>query len=719
MPNEQSARPERASLGLPAEARNSLLEDLQKVAGPLAASTQAALAYICTGGQRWIAAHPACPCSQKPSDEVACLNGATALSSTSKQEASACQRQAAAIPVSVRGQEAGTVVACWANGQASVAECVREVIDLAVRRIEQELEHHTLRADLGTSGKKLDSFYDVISHLRGARTTKEVLDHILDKIGKLQPELRAILWLVNEGQLEPAAWKNTPPCTSRDASHGLLGKAVAGPQRIVIGDPAELAAQANVEAELTAATSLAIIPLVTRQGVLGALEVWQETAASNVADTDGVLDARLIHLLETLTFLAGMVIENDRLQRSHLESERLQRDIEIASRIQQTLLLGQPPLDLHLIRAAAITIPSMRIDGDFYDFYAHKKSLDVIVGDVMGKGIPAALVGAATKNHFLRAMNHLMAAQPGHLPEAKEILTIVNEELIKQLEGIESFVTLCYARFDLTEHRLHLIDCGHTRTIHVHGTGGKFSLLQGENMPLGFSRADVYEQVSVPFEPGDVFFFYSDGITEARSPQGEQFGETRLAEFIQANNALEPRELIDKVRDELGAFSQAQTFIDDLTCVAVKIQDVQATAPSTHASLEITSDLKELPRVRAFLRDVCKRGFALESIKEDITRLELAVTEAISNIMIHAYQRQPERQIRIRTNLVLNRLVIRIYHRGQSFDPDKVEKTSLDTPRENRMGLHIIRECVDQVRYFVAEHGENCVQMVKMLRPKT
>lgn len=712
MPDDNSARPS-TSQSLPAEARNSFLEDLSKVAGPLAASTQTALAYICPSGQRWIAAHPDCACSQQPVGEVACLNGSPVV----QGGASGQGRQATTIPVCYRGQQAGTVVACCADSFASVADSLRHVIDLALQRIEREQDYQALHADLGTSGEKLDSFYDIISHLRAARTTKEVLDHILDKIGNLQPDLRAILWLVADGQLEPTAWKNTTPGPARDPAQGLIGKALAAPQRMVISDQTEIGTRSDTEVELTTATSLAIIPLVTRQGVLGALEVWQECSAQN-GNTGGVLDARLIHLLETLGFLAGMVIENDRLQRSHLESERLQRDIEIASRIQQTLLLGQPPLDLHLIRAAAITIPSMRIDGDFYDFYAHNKSLDVIVGDVMGKGIPAALVGAATKNHFLRAMNHLMAAHPGRLPEPKEILTIVNEELIKQLEGIESFVTICYARFDLREHQLHFIDCGHTRTIHVNGQAGTYALLQGENMPLGFSRTDVYQQVSVPFGPGDVFFFYSDGITEARHPEGEQFGETRLAHFIQTRSALEPRELIEEVRAAVAAFSQAQTFVDDLTCVAVKIQDVQATAASTQAHLEISSDLKELPRVRAFLREVLVRNFKLEDIKEDLSRLELAVTEAISNIMIHAYQRQPERQIRIRTNLFVNRLLIRIYHRGQSFDPERVEKTSLDTPRENRMGLHIIRECVDQVRYFVAEHGENCVQMVKLIRPK-
>src|SRR5207237_8229961 len=134
----------------------------------------------------------------------------------------------------------------------------------------------------------------------------------------------------------------------------------------------------------------AIVPIITRQGVLGVLEVWQEGG-------DSRFDARLLHLLETLAFLVAVVVENDRLQRGARDIERLRRDIEIAQRIQQTLLLGQPPLDLHALRAAALSIPSFLIDGDFYDFYAHDQHLDVLIGDVIGKGIPAAPVRAANK----------------------------------------------------------------------------------------------------------------------------------------------------------------------------------------------------------------------------------------------------------------------------------------------------------------------------------
>ena len=162
------------------------------------------------------------------------------------------------------------------------------------------------------------------------------------------------------------------------------------------------------------------------------------------------------------------------------------------------------------VRAAALTIPSQRIDGDFYDFFNHRDTcLDVIVGDVMGKGIPAALLGAATKSHFLQALSRLISlAAPGVLPEPKDIVTLAHSEVARQLIELESFVTLCYARFDLVERRLELVDCGHTTTIHYRPATATCQLLQGENLPLGVSESEIFEQMSVAVEPGDVFLFY-------------------------------------------------------------------------------------------------------------------------------------------------------------------------------------------------------------------
>ena len=170
----------------------------------------------------------------------------------------------------------------------------------------------------------------------------------------------------------------------------------------------------------------------------------------------------------------------------------------------------------------------------FLHFFKHAdQCLDVIVGDVMGKGIPAALLGAATKSHFLEALSDLMAlSKDGKLPEPKEIVMLAHADMVRHLIDLESFVTLCYARLDLNRRSLDLVDCGHTGIIHLHGKTGLCEMLHGDNLPLGVREGEIYDQISVPFEPGDLLLLYSDGITEARNPAGELFGVERLEECV-------------------------------------------------------------------------------------------------------------------------------------------------------------------------------------------
>lgn len=281
-----------------------------------------------------------------------------------------------------------------------------------------------------------------------------------------------------------------------------------------------------------------------------------------------------------------LVMENRRLhaltERQNVELKELyraltqarQQEVEIGARIQQTLLLGQPFRDLRGVRMAVFTVPSQHIDGDFYDFFKHHdRCFDVIVGDVMGKGIPAALLGAATKGQFLRAMNHLMSSSGARrFPEPEEIVAAVHSEVIEQFIGLESFVTLCYARFDLERHRVDFVGCGHTRPIHFLRCTGTCRRLEGENVPLGFSEQETYKQVSISIDAGDVFFFYSDGLTEVQNGAGELFGEDRLSALVQANGRLGPEALIDRIHTAVAAFSSSEVFADDLTCVAVQIQ---------------------------------------------------------------------------------------------------------------------------------------------------
>jgi sigma-B regulation protein RsbU (phosphoserine phosphatase) len=390
-----------------------------------------------------------------------------------------------------------------------------------------------------------------------------------------------------------------------------------------------------------------------------------------------------------------------------------EREADIGFKIQQNLLLDQPPADLPGLRVAALTIPSQRIDGDFYIFIKHDdSSLDVIVGDVMGKGIPAALLGAATKSHFLKALSDLMAAsKDGRLPEPREIVMSAHAQLARHLIDLDSFVTLCYARLDVNRRILDLVDCGHTGILQRHGKTGACEMLHGDNLPLGVREGEIYDQISIPFEPGDSLFFFSDGITETRNPAGEFFGEDRLQEYIRVNGRLEPAAMVEGVRKAVVDFSESTRLSDDLTSVAIRVEERQV--PLIRQEVDLHSDLKELRRVREFVRTLCSSVQAGRLDEESSAAMELAVNEAASNIMKHAYHGRTDQFIHLEGEAFPDRVAIQLHHFGDPFDPATAPPPPLDGSRESGFGAYIIASSVDEVRYYRDERGRNCIALVK------
>jgi sigma-B regulation protein RsbU (phosphoserine phosphatase) len=424
------------------------------------------------------------------------------------------------------------------------------------------------------------------------------------------------------------------------------------------------------------------------------------------------LEARLRAGQRILDLQAALLASLEQLAQAH------QREVEIGAKIQQTLLLGPPPGGTVGARVAALTMPSQAVDGDFYDFFPHHaRCLDIIVGDVMGKGVPAALLGAAIKSALLRALSRLLAgAVPGMLPEPEDIVRQVHREVTRQFIRLEVFATLCYARLDLEQYRLALVDCGHTKAICFRHRTQCCETLQGDNMPLGFSEQELYRQVVFAVEAGDVVVFYSDGITEARNAAGEFFGVDRLLDVITAQHRLEPQQLVDTIRRTVSAFAGTETYADDLTCVVVTLVEPQD-VPLARAQYEVLSSLKELAPLRAFVRAFCQ-GLPVWVLDEvSLRQLELAATEAASNVMRHAYQGRPGHRIRVSAEAFADRIVIRLLHRGTAFDPQTVRPPAFDGSREGGFGVYIIARCVDEVRYSRDAQGDHCICLVKK-RPR-
>lgn len=397
--------------------------------------------------------------------------------------------------------------------------------------------------------------------------------------------------------------------------------------------------------------------------------------------------------------------------------ERLGELADTLRRVQESFLLGECPGILNNAQVATFAMPAETAAGDFLDFHQYDENcFDVVIGDVMGKGVKAALFGAATTTRFLRTLQQLLLEPKRHgLPVPEMIVNRVKGKMARQLSDMESFVTICYCRFDLAQQRCTLVDGGHLRTIHFSARNASYELLEGSNMPLGFSAAEVYEQISVPFADGDVFVLYSDGITEAQNAEGEYFGCTRLAELVAAHSSANARSILARVREALETFVVGRHLQDDVTCVAIKIGSANDDLLLAHDHLEIGSDLKKLDDVRSFVHGFLTRHslrFVTDKVVEDVV---MAANEAVANVIRHALESVPGIPINVEAELRRHRATLRISHPGQPFDRRAVPPPALDGTREEGFGLFIIDQLMDNVRYTQGPANNQLITLEKLL----
>ncbi len=250
------------------------------------------------------------------------------------------------------------------------------------------------------------------------------------------------------------------------------------------------------------------------------------------------------------------------------------QEVRIAARIQKTLLFGQVVHDLDWVDNAVVAQPALEVGGDFYDFFKHGSScFDVVLGDVMGKGIPAALLGAGVKSRILHVINDLLAGHSEEEPPGVgEIVNSVNKQITHELIELESFITCCYARFDREAKVFTLVDCGHMPVVHVRAATGEMEMLKSFNLPFGVLIDEEYAVIRRPFDHGDVFCFYSDGLTDMRGRGNKMFADKQLADEVHARLHQEPRRIVGALVEKIVEFTHGEMSDDDVTCIVIKIK---------------------------------------------------------------------------------------------------------------------------------------------------
>jgi len=267
-----------------------------------------------------------------------------------------------------------------------------------------------------------------------------------------------------------------------------------------------------------------------------------------------------LNILTTLASVASIRVENATLLEERFERERMERELELATEIQQRFQPSGPP-EIEGYQFQGISFSCYEIGGDYYDFVPKPDGkMLVALGDVSGKGTAAALLMSS-----LHAAIHAQVAAKSSLDET---IVSVNEYLAENTPA-NRFVTLFAAELDPATAKLRFINAGHNPPL-VGRIDGTIEQLDSGGLPLGIMGGASYDAGEIHLEKGEVLVVYSDGVTEAVNPKDDEYGMERLSEVIRLNLGATASGLRDKVESSLSAFTETAPANDDITLVIVK-----------------------------------------------------------------------------------------------------------------------------------------------------
>jgi len=338
---------------------------------------------------------------------------------------------------------------------------------------------------------------------------------------------------------------------------GLVGYAALHREPVLVSDvsqdPRYIKLVPDVRSEL-------VIPMLVKDRCIGVVDLESPE-----------LDAfskRDVEILTLLASQAAVAIENARLyEEVRANEERLEKELRFAQRVQTALLPAGPPKRLKGIEVAAAFAPAREVGGDFHDYLSPEAhTLVVAVGDVSGKGVPAALYSA-----FAAELVRGRTFRRRYLPDRSSpsgVLSSVNT-ILHQRQLEEYYCTLCYTVFDLKRRILTVANSGLPYPIRATAEGCAQIELPG--VPLGSFQGSTYDEVTFALHAGDLFVLCTDGVFEAMNAQGQEFTAARLLDVVAGLREQPAAKVVERIFEAVSQWRGDTPPNDDMTAVAVRI----------------------------------------------------------------------------------------------------------------------------------------------------
>jgi serine phosphatase RsbU (regulator of sigma subunit)/anti-sigma regulatory factor (Ser/Thr protein kinase) len=453
------------------------------------------------------------------------------------------------------------------------------------------------------------------------------------------------------------------------------------------------------------------VPLVSQGELIGVLNLGPRRSEQDYSSDD----RRLLDALATQAAPALRVGQLVRQQQAEARTrQRFEQELEVARLIQQNFLPKQLP-DLPGWEVAALYRPAREVGGDFYDVIPLPDGqVGFVVGDVTDKGVPAALVMAATRS--------VLRASAQRLVDPSAVLERVNDHLCPDMPE-KMFVTCLYGVLEPASGRFRFANAGHDLP-YVKTADGSTEL-RARGMPLGLMPAMPYEERETVLRPGESLLLHSDGIVEAHDPDGQMFGFPKLKAAV-ARHPGGPT-LIDRVLEDLREHTGADwEQEDDITMVtlaraAVASPDDETRTRTTQVvEFEVPS---EEGNERIALERVSTVVAPLGMAEARLRRLETAVAEATMNAMEHGNRYNPDEPVTVRVLTVSDEVRVQVIDHGRGRPDTDTELPDLEAKlaglqRARGWGLFLIKEMVDEA-HETSDESSHVLELVMRLADPT
>jgi sigma-B regulation protein RsbU (phosphoserine phosphatase) len=461
-----------------------------------------------------------------------------------------------AIPLIVKNQVIG-VIDIEAREKKYFTEDHKRLLTLIASRMAVGIENARLYTRTTRQARTLLLLNEIARELSSILNLDELLKRIAELLSRIIDYQMFSILLLDAGtqklqhRFSQRFQENIQVKHDIPLGRGIVGTAAQEKAAILVPDVSKdaryIATNPETRSELA-------VPLIYKEDVIGVIDLEHTRRAYFTEDHK--------RTLTTLAAQIAIAIENARLYEQIARQEkRLERDLELARELQIRLLPQSLP-KLPNIALHAKFVPAREIGGDLYDFVPYSLSrLGLVIGDVSGKGAPAAIYAALVSG--------ILRSHAPVEPAPAEMLSAVNFSLAeRRIEG--QYVSIIYAVWDDEQRRLLIANSGMPRPVYCHD--GKIEVIEATGLPLGlFDEAD-YDELTFQAKPGDLFVFFSDGILDAQNSKGELFGRKRVEEIVADCAPKSVECVVNNIFSAVAEHASGLDPFDDQTVVAMKVK---------------------------------------------------------------------------------------------------------------------------------------------------